>query len=195
MRAFVFFLLLASGQAIAQSVPVPMGEAAFTAYMAQRLKAATASTKIEVTVVKPLELKLKAPGDLAADVYLERLYRHCQAVNGQCEEGIRRYVQGTTQTFVEEAMPVERKMLRAIVRPTSYVTDMKEVYRKRGSPPVLVKPYVGELWMILAVDLPSSIRLATATTVKELGLSEAEGFAEGLRNVRDTKKPILQAAH
>jgi uncharacterized protein YtpQ (UPF0354 family) len=59
---------------------------------------------------------------------------------------------------------------------------------------MLAKPYAGELWMVLAVDLPSSIRMAVERDLKDLGLTEADAFAEGLRNIRDARPPIQRAA-
>ena len=148
---------------------------------------------MQVTINQPLSIRLKAPSGMAVDANLTELHGHCIAVEGRCTEATDRMVQAAFQVFGEATRPAERDDLRPIVRPASYVESLKAPHAQRSLPPPIAKPYVGELWIVLAISRTALISMATTETLKQLGLNEDSAFDVALANVTQAKPPVWSA--
>jgi hypothetical protein len=181
--------------ALAQSVPIEAG--AFTSYMAERLKTlAHEDTEIhvQVTIMRPLALKLTSQSGMSVEANLTDLQAHCVALNGRCGEAAEQLAQSAIQAFGESARPVQRDMLRALVRPAAWVSELSEIHKQRGIAPLLAKPYVGELWIVVGLNRNALIGLATTETLSKLSLDENAAFELALKNTREAKLPVLNRA-
>jgi hypothetical protein len=188
-----FSLLAVPAVAIAQALPVERAE--FTSYVAERMKdMRPEGLPVRITIVGPLAIKLGAPSGMSVDANLSDLHSHCVALEGRCAEEAEKLVEAAFQVFGEVTRPIERDMLRVVLRPAAWVHALSEAHKQNGMPPAVAKQYVGELWIILAISGPSFTRYATADTLRILKLEEPAAYDLALKNTREAKAPILERA-
>jgi hypothetical protein len=174
---------------------IPVERAAFTAYIADRLKEMRpAGMPVQITVPRPLTIKLAAPSGLSVDANLVDLHKHCAALEGRCEEEADKLVESAFQVFGEVTSAVASDMLRIALRSGEWVQALNEAHKLNRTAPVVAKPYVGELWMILAIAGSSFTRYATADTLSKLKLEESAAYELALKNTTGAKAPILERA-
>ena len=197
-RALVYLVLLlgcTAFPALVRAQSVPLEQVEFTSYVAELLRTtAPEHIKVQVTVVRPLAVTLSAPSGVAVEANLMPLHSHCVAMQGRCFDAAEKMIQAAFQVFGEATRPIERDMLRPVLRTRAYVESLRELHSKRGMPSLLAKPYVGELWIVLAIKGSALIRMATSDTLQQLGLDESAAFELALQNIRDTKAPVLERA-
>ena len=181
--------------AVVRAQSVPLEQVEFTAYIAELLRTTGPEhIKVQVTVARPLAVTLSAPSGVAVEANLVPLHSHCVAMQGRCFEAAEKMLQAAFQVFAEATRPIERDMLRPVLRARAYVESLNELHRRRGMPSLIAKPYVGELWVVLAIKGTALIRMATSDTLQQLGLAEPAAFELALQNIRDTKAPVLERA-
>jgi hypothetical protein len=182
--------LVVTGQSL------PLERRSFTNYVSDRLKtlaAEDAQAKVEVTVIRPLAISLTAPSGMAVETNLGDLHAHCVALEGRCVDAVERLTQAAFEAFGQATSPIERAMLRALVKPAAYVRELEEIYKQRGLT-IIAKPYVGELWTLVVVHRATLVSVATSETLSNLGLDEASGLDLALKNTRALKGRVLDRA-
>lgn len=168
----------------------PKGEAAFTRWMAERLRGEVGDARVEVD--SPLTLKLRqADDEELLQANLDRIYDFCTRAAAECEDAAEQYVATVVEHLEmrKQDEAIEPSTVRVVVRSREYV----EATRKqlpRSAPRILARPLVGELMAVAVVDLPRSIRLFTAADAKALKLTENEVFELGLKNLRADLKRL-----
>jgi uncharacterized protein YtpQ (UPF0354 family) len=193
-RIAVFAMFGAPALATGQSLP--LDRQSFTNYVADRIKtvaAEDAQAKFQVTVMRPLAIHLTSESGMGVETNLRLLHTHCVALEGRCADAIARFVQAAFEVFGQATSPIERNMLRALVKPAAYVSEVDETHKQRGLA-IVAKPYVGELWMILVIHRANLVSVATMETLKQLGLDEASGFDLALKNTAALKGRALDRA-
>jgi hypothetical protein len=177
----------------AQSIPTD--KAAFTSYIADRLKdERPQGMPVQITVVQPLGIKLLAPSGLSIDANLSDLHGHCVAVQGRCAEAADKLVESAFQIFGELTSPIAPDMLRLVLRSASWIETLNARNQSQGLPPVIARRYVGELWAILAISGQSFTRYVGADTLGLLRLDEQAAYDRALENTKAAKAPILERA-
>jgi hypothetical protein len=114
------------------------------------------------------------------------------ALEGRCSESAEELARGAFEAFGQMNRPIERNMLRAVLRPASDVREVEQLY-KEGGFEIVAKPYVGELWILVVVH-GTLVSVATTETLKQLGLDVAGGISLALKNTLETKLPVLDRA-
>ena len=172
---------------------LPLDKDRFTAYIAEEIRGnPPEGVQVRVVVPRPLLLRLQAPSGMSVEANLTEFYNHCVALEGRCAEAKEGLIQNAFQALGEVSRPVAADDLRVVVRSESYVAESNDTLKRHGLPPIIAKPYVGDLWMVLAFSRSQLIGVANSETIKALGLEEAAAFAIALRNTREERKPILE---
>ena len=174
---------------------VPLDPEAFTAYFAQRARSMNSDTTgIKVAVVQPLVVSFISRSGKAFQANLSQLHGHCIAVEGRCADSVDWHLGWQVQALTDSGVDDNAGMLRAVVRSAEYVKAVNQMMQSRGQPPLAARPYVGELWMVLAIDRPAFLVMATIDVLKRFGLDEQSAFGIALQNVARSKRPILDRA-
>jgi uncharacterized protein YtpQ (UPF0354 family) len=164
---------------------VPNGEAAFTEYVASKLRR---ETRAAVVVKEPLTLGL---GDIQAN--LDRIFAFCRADPAGCSQEVSHYVKGVAEIYAAKASKAahsrpSKEAVRVVVRTQAYVTSSRATFPK-GIP----KPLAGSLVMLPVIDTPRTIRILMENDLGDLGLSADEVFSLGLANLSHRLKPLMAA--
>lgn len=187
MRPHTFLLLTVLATSVgvhAQSVP--LDEAAFTDYMATLLRKEVGDSA--VIVKGPLTL---AFGELQAN--LDRVFAFCKREKGACESELDRYVKGAAQVHKDRTAPPQRDAVRIVIRASHYVQAAQS---SADGPEAQIQPrtFADGLIALPVLDSPRTVRMLGSKDNTQLGLSEAEVYELGLRNLRATLKPLAEVA-
>lgn len=182
MRGLAWVLLLFGlvGCAAPAGPPVPVDEAGFTEYVAQRLRARGG---LPVVVVKgPSTVEV---GGLTGA--LDRTFAACKQTAGQCAGVVDRYVEGLAEAVQSAGAPPTREAVRLVVRSDAYVQNVRQ-----AGISVQPRALVPGLVILPALDLPRTIRMLSEEDNRKLGLSADEVFALGLANTERNLKPLAE---
>lgn len=193
-RAALLALLLLVPPAVFAGSGAPKEEAAFTAWMAERIQGRIDDARVEVD--SPLTLKLRqADGEEILQANLDRIHDFCTRAPEQCEDAAAQYVAMVSEHLQarDRDQSIEASMVRVAVRSREYLeTTQKQL--PADAPRIVARPLVGDLMAVAVVDFPRSIRLFTTDDAKALKLTENEVFELGLKNLRADLKPLGKSA-
>jgi hypothetical protein len=165
------------------------GPEGFTAFIARRLQEAAPHTQFHIE--GPLRLTAKTPsGD--HDLYLDRIYSACLRDHDGCVETMRTFVEDVAIRYENPEPKLTRKALRVVVRDQAYFDQMKAVMADHGGPPAVSLP--GDNWLIVAADLPTTIKLPPQDELKGLGLTVDQALEVGERNMAAQMRRQIRAA-
>jgi hypothetical protein len=173
---------------------VPVDPAAFTIVVMQAMRG---EGSIEVSSRAPLELRAQA-APRVLNVSLEALHHECVMLLGFCRDAIRRYVEAAHEALAGPPPLPDASHLRVLLRTHTFVQELlqaqgssgtllvQELLQAQGSSGTLplVRPYVGDLYMILALAGDSLHWLVAASILEKLGLTESAAFELGVNNTR-----------
>jgi hypothetical protein len=151
----------------------------FTNYMAQRIRAEIPD--YTVTVTAPLTLEIAPPQGKGEIAYLDRIYEFCVRTPGECDEVLDNYAERLRDHFAEINAPLDRAMLRVVVRTKAYMEDMKVHLAEHGGE-MAIAPLTDDLVAAVYIDLPSALRSALAADFQALGLDQAGALAQAKAN-------------
>ena len=170
----------------ARAQDIPKGMDAFTEYVAGQLRLEVGTAP--VAVKGPLTLSI---GHLQAN--LDRVYAYCKRDAAGCAREISTYVKGVAQVHKDGLRLPTKDAVRIIVRTHAYVTASQAALPKQA-PKLQSRELAGELVVLPAIDMPSTIRVLTEKDSQTLGLSTNEVFSLGFANVRKRLKPLMEVA-
>jgi hypothetical protein len=157
---------------------VPMDEAGFTTYMADRFRLAVPDCP--VTVDGPLKLTIQLRDD-AMNCMLDRAHDYCQRQPGDITEWLDAYVEKMRAYIAGRNAPIDRTMLRVVVRDKDYIERSQKSLAEKGQE-MAVEPLTHDLVVVCYVDLPTAVRSATTRDFDVLGLTPAEALAQAKEN-------------
>jgi hypothetical protein len=176
-------LLFATTSALAQQVPTT--EPAFTAFVAQRLRAAIRGTAVEIQ--GPLTLKI---GPLQAN--LDRIHAFCKTDTSGCLKDVDTYVSGVVQATRTASEKPAKDSLRVVVRPAA---DMRRAAEQLGSGGVVgTRPLVEGLVIVPVLDSSRTAKMVAKPDLAALGLTPDQAIDLGIANLRRRIKPIMSVA-
>lgn len=156
---------------------VPLDEEGFTRFMAERFKQALPDYRI--TIAGPLTLKVVDEDGEESIRNLERALDFCRHKNDGCAEWLDSYVENARAGYKDIEKPIDRGMLRPVVRRKDYIERLGEEYTKE----MVVEPLTNDLVAVCYVDMPTAMRSAVARDFKALGLSQGEAMAQARANL------------
>jgi hypothetical protein len=189
-RLLACAMLLGLPQA-APAAPSPRDEPGFTAALAQAFQAALPGYKI--TIRAPLTLEVLSPDRVVHLAGLTTIYDFCQRNPQTCDTAVESHVAQMSDTFTRKKAPPDRALLRALVRPASYVEAIRKAYAGMEEPPI--EPFMADLWIVCALDMPQAIRVLQPGDLAKLGMSRAEALALAKENDAALLAPVEQVGH
>jgi uncharacterized protein YtpQ (UPF0354 family) len=175
--------LVGAGAARAQQIPAD--EPAFTAFVAERIRAEIRDTP--VVIKGPLTLSI---GPMQTN--LDRIYAFCKANTSGCAREIGAYVSGVKATASSRNDPPTRAALRVVVRSTDYMQQALREVDARG--PALTRPLAEGLVIVPVLDSPRAVRVFNDKDRAALGLTQDQVFDIAIANLRSSVKPLTTVA-
>lgn len=175
--------LVGVGSAHAQQIPAD--EPAFTAFVAERIRAESRDTP--VVIKGPLTLSI---GPLQAN--LDRIYAFCETNTSGCAKEIETYVGGVVATTGNVKDPPTKTALRIVVRSTDYMRQALRELESAGTIPT--RPLAEGLVIVPVLDSPRTVKIFNDKDRAALGLTPDQVFAIAIANVRGSLKPLMSAA-
>jgi hypothetical protein len=158
---------------------VPLDETGFTAYMADRLR--EAMPECQVTIIEPLTIQVIPPDGDETTCMLDRAHNYCSGNRRGAAEWLASYVAKFRQHFEDLKAPIDREMLRIVVRAKDYIEGSQKSAAEKGQE-MAVEPLADDLVAVCYLDLPMALRSATTRDFDALGMTAAEALARAKAN-------------
>jgi hypothetical protein len=152
---------------------VPLDEQHFTAYMADRFRQAVPDCP--VTVEGPLKITIQTTRD-PLNCMLDRAFDYCQSHPSEGAGWLEGYVEKIRTYIAGMNAPIDRTMLRVVVRDKDYIENARQGAAAKGSE-MAIEPLTEDLSAACYIDMPTALRSAATPDFKALGLSPAEALA------------------
>jgi hypothetical protein len=193
MRSLMFILSCLMntiiGLNLALASETPLEKNAFTASLRSLFQSALPQS--EVTIVGPLTLKVLLPEDGGKNfhtAHLDALYDLCVRDPKSCDAAVSYHVTDITTYYAHKDEPLQQEALRIAVRSSAYVEKIRERWGERA---MAARPLVGDLWVVGAADLPTTIRMLKPEDIQTLNISAEQALTVAQNNTRaDLKKSI-----
>ena len=161
---------------------VPSDPAAFTAVIEQALRDKLgAGTRISSPV--PLVVEIDIPGVRLPT--LNGLHAKCDAHAGYCRDAIQKYVDSVAETIGGPPLKPAPSQMRVLIRHREFVEQLPRGEGGTGPSPPIARPFVGDLWMVLALAGKHVHWLVTPGVLHAFNLDPAAAFELALRNTRE----------
>jgi hypothetical protein len=159
---------------------------AFTERIAARLREHQPDTTVAVKT--RLHLELVAKDGTSQQMFLDNLWRHCQADPQGCEESIARSVRqagsglGATEAFLKA------EFVRPLLKDREWMENVRRTVEE-GPPDqaagnaVVSRPFVADLFVVYAFDLPDGMRMMRRVDLAALKLDDQGVHALALANL------------
>jgi len=171
---------------------VPTDDGGLTAYAAAAITRALPGAK--VTVSGPLLLVVDL-GSQSFVVRLDNVAGYCRRDAAGCERQMQDFIAGMAATVNEAAAPVQPGELRAVVRRTPYIEDIRRMASGVDVAMPIVRPLAGDLWLLCVADRPHGVKALTVGDIAKLHLSADEAVALAERNLAAALRPLGAAIH
>jgi uncharacterized protein YtpQ (UPF0354 family) len=143
--------------------------------------AATAAMPSAKVVIKgDLYLETRSAGGETASTDLRNAYERYRLEPRDLDDVIHRYVAllAHTVSFGDHTPPIDRSHILPVIKPTGWVKAVQEQRQSTPESQLLTEPFNGELMIVYAEDLPSSMRyLMTRDDVGDRGKLRALALA------------------
>jgi len=195
-RSLVASLVLAAAIAataldVQAQQTVPKTEAEFTRFVADWLQRALPG--FSVKSAGQLTIATSTPdGEFAGQVSLDRVWEFCRSNTEQCPGAIAHFVSAVADVARDRAQPIEKAMVRLVVRPEGVVQQAKRQVATAAAPILFTRRLVGDLWVIAVLDFARSMRYVTTDDLNKLGLDKDTVFELGRRNLAESLKPLRE---
>lgn len=166
---------------LARAENAPLDETGFTIYAADRIRAEMPDHRVTATAA--LTLKIVPPQGEGTTAYLDRVYDFCQRRPAECDSSLDNYVVKLRTSLAELAAPLDRGMLRIVVRTKAHMRDRQALLGEHAGE-MGIEPLADDLAAAVFVDLPSALRSALKADFDTLGLDRTEALALAKANHR-----------
>jgi hypothetical protein len=173
----------------AKAAEIPLDEPGFTKTLAKLFRKALPDRHLRVAGA--LTLKMTGDGQPNVTIQLDNIYAFCTRDPANCDTAVAQHVTKITASY--QGLPeAEPKLLRALIRPAAYVDNIRKMYAGKGEPPVA--PFIGDLWIVCALDMPQAIEVLKPGDLAKLGMSLDEAIKIAIKNDEAILAPIEQAS-
>ncbi|QGZ39061.1 hypothetical protein IP92_02722 [Pseudoduganella flava] len=164
--------------------------AAFTADVAQRMRAALPGQQVEI--LQPLRLRV---GSLR--VGLDTPWRTCTTAEASCDEELQALVGAVKEALAREGKLPDKAALeqgvRLAVRPAEYATQVGRMLGAQGVK-LVTAPLAADLVVIAVLDTPQATRPVTSDDLARTGLDAAAVLALARANTDREVPPLAGKA-
>lgn len=169
---------------------VPLDADGFTAYMAERFREALPDHRISMT--EPLALKVISQQGEESTYALNRAHDYCVGNPGEAADWLKAYVHKMRESIKDVNAPIDRSMLRVVVRPKDYVERMQQSVAEKGSS-LALEPLTEDLTVVCYLDMPTALRTALPDDFEALGLSPEEALEVAKDNLAAGQDEFLDS--
>lgn len=148
-----------------------------------------------VAILGPLTLRLTVPGGSSDTISLDRIWSFCRANGENCPALVASFVEDLTAGQQEADRPIERSMLRVVVRSRRYVEANDRPYAAEPDMLLAARPLAGDLWMLCVADRTRTTTGLRRRDLAKLGLSLDEALALGIQNLAADLPPLSLRWH
>lgn len=132
---------------------------------------------MEIKFVSEAEIKLTSKAGKSHSIFLHNIWSECERTPEERDEIVDRYLR-VLAPVEENEEPFRSEIVIPVIRETEYCQYIRESERS-----ILTKHLVGDLWTVLAMDLPESIRVMSAKQIESSGLDTEQLLSLGIRNL------------
>jgi uncharacterized protein YtpQ (UPF0354 family) len=132
---------------------------------------------IRIEFASESEIKMMSLGGKSSSIFLQNLWIECERSPEERAEIVDKYVRILVPPWHNKKGLTSENVV-VLVRDTEYRNFVKEEDRE-----LITAHLLGDLWVILGVDLPESIEVLTAESTATLGLDKKELTSLGVKNV------------
>lgn len=165
-----------------------MSAAAFTERAAAALRAAR--PELEVEVVRPLVLRVRAPGGGEAVARLDNLLAEAGRPGVSESTVLARFVGSAAAALAPPTGTAER--ILPLLRRGEHVARMWAT--RPGAPRLPARPWVDPLWVCYGFDLPDAVQVVSREAADRLALGDAQLHGRAVANLRARLTPELHGA-
>jgi len=197
MQTLLLAALISAASAIsgeARETDIPRDEHAFTAFLAAAFWREMPSAR--VVVEGPYQLGILFPASTSEiNIYLDNIDGACRRDVDGCDESVRSFVASMSAIMKEDAAPIERSSIRAVLRSSAYVEQIRQAAATSPDAEPIVRHFVGDLWVVGVADGPDGIKLIRSGDAVTLGLSPDEVMTLAKNNLAIALKPLDAVTH
>lgn len=170
---------------------IPNDQAGFTAHVAKLLRAAMPDAS--VSVKSPLIVVTASASEPdGSQVNLDRVWAYCVSERASCAPTVTRFVTNVAASLRDKNQPIERSMIRLVVRSASYLEEIRQATAATPEAALVATRFAGDLWLACVADLPRSTKFLSAGDLSKLGLSEDAAIALGKQNLASLLRPMAE---
>ncbi len=176
--------LMAGAQSLAS-------QADFTADVAKQFERANPGAT--VTIAGPLTIELTQPGGTRPSaISLDRMWNYCGSNADDCANAVEMFVADLTSGEKEVNGPIDRAMLRVVVRRKAVIDAGNQPALAAGKPDAVLAaaPFAGGLWRLCVDDMSRAVKILRLEDLAKLGLSLDEAIALGTKNLAADLPPL-----
>jgi hypothetical protein len=171
---------------------VALEPAAFSALVAQALREKLDSA-VEVSTEAPLVLQVQVAGR-SISLPFDAVYSKCVAYSGFCRDSVRLYVDAAVETLAGAPVKPSAAQLRVLVRHREFVEQLARSSQASGPAAPVAQPFVGDLWIVLALAGKQIHWLVPPVMLADLNLDQSTAFELALKNTRAALPPLSRVA-
>lgn len=170
----MYFLQMAALLVLA-ATPPPLGIAAFQDRLADAVRAAVPTAKVDK--LDQRTLRISGPAGVSSTMAVENAYREYLTDPAKLEFVLAKWAHITADTG-QKIVKADAARLVVVIRP-------KRVQLQAGqSGAMITAPFAGDLLQVLALDSPESLRYVSVANLHDIGLTAGAAFARGRANIK-----------
>jgi hypothetical protein len=160
-------------------------EDAFTERVAVRARALQPGATVVVKERLHLEVTVK---DGTRQMFLDNLWRFCQANADACDESMARSVAVVAQEQATSDTFVKAEFVRPILKDREWMENVRQMMKdgppeKAAGNAVVSRPFVADMFVVYAFDLPDGMRMLNRSNLAELKLDDEQLHGLALANL------------
>lgn len=192
MKSSVLVWLKAAAVVVTALLACPSGSRAddvsFTKQMAERLSRELPGLRVEIASALTLRI-LQADGTDLLHANLDRLSDFCARSAENCEAATAQYVGAMAETIQDHVRPIDASEIRLNVRARKGLEEAQRALPPEA-PELLMRPFAGDLALVIALDFPATMRIFTSEDARKLGITEEQAIEIGRENLQATLNPL-----
>lgn len=163
----------------------------------EEFKAAMSTSLPEhsITVVEPLQLKIKDAQGAEATAFLDNAYDEYSLKPEDKADVISRYVASFVES-TKQAAPIDPRQIVPVVKDRAWLKEVRRAMKGRGAKPMdqqVIEELNEDLIIVYAEDSPQNIRFVSAKGLQEAGVQREKLRELAVANLRRILPPVETA--
>lgn len=142
---------------------------------------------VKITILDPHSLQLEVADGSTLTMHLHNLEASCDAEPDHCSEALEAHVKSTLEQLRQLTDPaLSTELLRATLKNDDYMKSVRELDAPGADSAnnrLVSKRLAGDVWTVVVVDMPTSMRMLNYGDLAELQISADEAMTDALKNL------------